>query len=274
MVAEHVSLLGAFRRFAEDLEKKSLWYTRLPEPLRVAFGASSPVMTEVIQPGKLTGYRARPHLPRCSPPRPMRPFRVEEMVNPPHGAARSSRLNTMGKSRLYLASRPEIAVVECRAVAGDFVTVCEFRLKRPAKFFDFRRLARCPDHEMRDLYAHISRSCGSPVDQSKGEAAEYLLTQWFAEYLQWELTFDGVIYATATYGKEDPTQQQGVERGQDAQEFNLCSFYPEQWTPVRDSLRILNVTGQNVVTREVEWGSSELRNQGGPCEFIRNAPSF
>lgn len=133
-----------------------------------------------------------------------------ELAAPPQDSARSGRMNPLGISVFYGASRAEVAIAEVRPPVGSNVLVGTFNLVREVRLLDLRALAWIRPHgsvfdpEFAKLKSRaqflmsFEAAITKPV-MPDDEAFEYLPTQAVAEYLSSspKLKLDGIIYSSA-----------------------------------------------------------------------------
>ena len=116
-------------------------------------------------------------------------------------------MNAFGVPVFYCALSSETAIKEVRPSIGSYVVVGKFSAVRLLKLLDLTRAGKIdpggifsPGYKARKEKLGFLASFDSIVSQPirpHREALEYLPTQMFAEYIQHELGYDGVVYSSA-----------------------------------------------------------------------------
>jgi hypothetical protein len=145
-------------------------------------------------------------------------------MKPLLGRATDGRVNPRGIPSLYLATTKEAAMSEVRPWVGSYVSVGQFRTRRPLTVVDCsRRPHEQPFHFKFDepeyeppaeqrtqaVWAHIDRAFAEPMTRSDDEAG-YAPTQILAELFKKDGA-DGVVYKS-NFGDDG---------------FNIALFDPE-----------------------------------------------
>ena len=190
---------------------------------------------------------------------------------------RAGRLNCAGISRLYLSSTQDIAAAEVRAITGDFVTIAKFVLRAPITVFDFRNIEERAQNDFRPLLGYVRRIISVPVFGY--DNYECVLAQWITEYME-NSGVHAVIFPSVMRGKakEDKTHVHHILNLPERKFFNVCAFYPDEFSLLKGSPCVVKV-GEVTVSALTDRMYAQLRAldeiQAHPetiLSKIRNAP--
>ena len=133
---------------------------------------------------------------------------TSELLAPPAKLARAGRMNPAGISYLYLAEKPQTALVEVRPKPGCETVVAEFEITRALTLLDLTDLS-CPTTEKNGItekhlrarndvmpfLQEFVKAISSPVEQDGREHIDYVPSQIVCEYFS---------QAHSIYGENDP----------------------------------------------------------------------
>lgn len=141
-------------------------------------------------------------------------YSPHEMGAPPPEKAVDGRANSAGISRLYLTDSRETTLHEIRAAEYDYVTIGTFKLQRPIKVVDLRRInAISPmseDVDCTSLAINLEHLQKINEEMSKtmrrGDSPlDYLPTQYICDFVKSitdendNFVFDGIIFRSAMH---------------------------------------------------------------------------
>jgi len=117
-----------------------------------------------------------------------------ELLAPPPRMARAGRMNPAGISYLYLAEKPQTALVEVRPKPGFETVVAEFELTRALNLLDLTDLnffttgdeikkTRLARNSVKPFLQEFVKAISCPVNQDGKEHIDYVPSQIVCEYL-------------------------------------------------------------------------------------------
>jgi hypothetical protein len=117
-----------------------------------------------------------------------------ELLAPPPRMARAGRMNPAGISYLYLAEKPQTALVEVRPKPGFETVVAEFELTRALKLLDLTDLnfsttehetveTRRAKNSVKPFLQEFVKAISCPVNQDGREHIDYVPSQIVCEYI-------------------------------------------------------------------------------------------
>lgn len=152
---------------------------------------------------------------------------------PPSGKGSAGRMNAKGVPVFYGATKPEIAISEVRPPVGSHVVVAQFKVTRPLRVLDLRKLGSIklkPDASpfdpntviqatRNDFLRGLAHEIVMPVVPEL-EDHRYVVTQAIADFLatHQKLDLDGIIFPSAQH-PEDGT----IAAGSNVILFNKAS---------------------------------------------------
>lgn len=132
---------------------------------------------------------------------------------PPAKEARAGRANVSGIPYLYLATNRKTVMYECRALAGDHISIAEFSLLRDVDVVDFTSK---PDlfsaflNSTQDFLTTVQRylflskigkDLSRPVRRYDNQDLDYLPTQFICEYIRLVTLAKGMVFESSQYAK-------------------------------------------------------------------------
>lgn len=152
---------------------------------------------------------------------------------PPPGKGSAGRMNAKGVPVFYGATKPEIAISEVRPAVGSHVVVAQFKVIRPLRVLDLRKLGAIklkPDASYfdpdtvkqatrNDFLRGLTHEIGMPVVPEL-EDHRYVTTQAIADFLatHQKLNLDGIIFPSAQH-----PEKEAVNPGSNVILFNKAS---------------------------------------------------
>lgn len=137
---------------------------------------------------------------------------------PPPGKGLAGRMNAKGVPVFYGATKPEIAISEVRPPVGSHVVVAQFKVIRPLRVLDLRKLGALklkpeasyfdPDTVKQatrnDFLRGLTHEIGMPVVPEL-EDHRYVVTQAIADFLatHQKLNLDGIIFPSAQHPEKE-----------------------------------------------------------------------
>ncbi len=172
-------------------------------------------------------------------------FAVTQLGAPPPDLAGSGRANPVGISYLYLASSPEIAISEVRAMPAHQVAVGKFVVDNGLKVLDLRDPRKFVSafalgdtdairavQEVLPLMQSLAYALSRPIIPHAGPI-EYIPTQYVCELIK-RCAYDGVLYSSS--------KGEGV---------NLALFDPAKATGVsveRFEIKSIQLTSEQIMS--------------------------
>jgi len=148
-------------------------------------------------------YRARIHIIGES-----KPFKIDEMGNPPKNTVMSGRANPLGIPYLYLCKKIETTFYEIRATYLDEVSIGEFHVKMDNKIdvIDFTEKGSAflnmenllPYTKSVFLKKEISIDLSKPITRFDSEL-EYIPTQFICEFIRYITGADGILFNSSLH---------------------------------------------------------------------------
>lgn len=152
---------------------------------------------------------------------------------PPPGTGSAGRMNAKGVPVFYGATKPEIAVSEVRPPVGSHVVVARFKVIRPLRLLDLRKLGAlrlqpgaslfdpqsAKQATRNDLLRELTEKIVMPVVPEL-EDHRYVVTQAIADFLATHptLNLDGIIFPSAQHPKGESS-----DSGSNVMLFNKAS---------------------------------------------------
>lgn len=152
---------------------------------------------------------------------------------PPPGKGSAGRMNAKGLPVFYGATKPEVAISEVRPPVGGHVVVAQFKVIRPLRVLDLRKLGTIklkPDASYfdpdtvkqatrNDFLRGLTHEIGMPVVPEL-EDHQYIVTQAIADFLatHQKLNLDGIIFPSAQH-----LENETVNLGSNVILFNKAS---------------------------------------------------
>lgn len=219
--SSHHEIERRWRELQEELLHRSRFFSRstyeflcdLFEGVQQIKGYDGPIV-ETLEPEKFAGiYRARVAYDESD---------VQKILEGlPHqlGALRgrgvgAGRMNAAGVTVMYGALEEDTCIAEVRAPVGSLVVIGKFKLLRPIRVLNLKRLERCYERislfdpnarKLSDRMAFLrslSQRLTVPVFSHTAHL-DYLVTQCISEYIAaMEPKVDGVAFASAQAGKD------------------------------------------------------------------------
>lgn len=172
--------------------------------------ADTEVVRTIAPTSGIVFYRAR----RCDFFKDIKPileYPAQHLAAPPKELARAGRMNPAGVPMFYGAFDRDTCIAELRPPVGGAVISGEFRITRPIRVLDFKRLEDTyhesplsefqPDYRKKQSLRHFLQTLHSKISYPVLPNAEheYLTTQVIAEYLSTQHVppIDGVIFSSA-----------------------------------------------------------------------------
>jgi hypothetical protein len=179
----------------------------------------------------------------------------QRLAPPPPLLRKQGRMNPVGVTAFYGCSDITTCIAELRLPVGGTAVVGRFKITRPIRLLDLRRLDQSRaasniswfDEALVEKYAYVAFMRGfhalirKPV-LPDDEALEYLPTQLLAEYLSTRLDppIDGVVFASAQTGERTKT----TGRNPKTLGLNVTLFAPAalvEGTDDRPTVQVLDV---------------------------------
>lgn len=139
--------------------------------------------------------------------------------SPPPGKGSAGRMNAKGVPVFYGATKPKIAISEVRPPVGSHVVVAQFKVTRPLRVLDLRKLGSIklkpdasffdPDTVIQatrnDFLRGLAHEIVMPVVPEL-EDQRYVVTQAIADFLatHQKLNLDGIIFPSAQHPEDGP----------------------------------------------------------------------
>jgi len=175
------------------------------------------------------------------------PYADEDIAAPPADLTSLGRFNLEKRPALYLATAPEVALAECKALPSDTCTVGQFELSKPCKVAQFLRHGKLPinvflgegkeeDFErwlLADTADFLSRRVSAKNRETHYRACNFIASA-FKEH-----GYDGLVYRTSFWSSAWRTGKNAQEQDQ-VRSANIVLFDVEAATPTKSWLAEIN----------------------------------